>query len=58
MDVKEHPAYNKPNATEHYDGTVLGDYVSALGPKAAYKAETADMAKAVDISENVPRGDN
>lgn len=25
MDVTDHPAYNKPNATEHYDGMVHGN---------------------------------
>lgn len=55
MDVKSHPAYDKPDATEHYDGTALGDTFSALGPKAAYNLETRNMATAVDISESVPR---
>lgn len=55
QDVKDHPAYNKPDATEHYDGTALGDALTALGPKTTYQQETRQMGNAVDISESVPR---
>lgn len=55
MDVRDHPAHNKPDATEHHDGTALGDAFTALGPKTAYKVETSQMGQAVDISESVPR---
>lgn len=53
MDVKDHPAYNKPDATEHYDRTIrsFGDLYDAIGPKAAYRAETDQMNAAVGISE-------
>lgn len=53
LDVREHPTYNKPDATEHYDGTALGDAFTALGPKTTYQQETRQMGSAVDISEKV-----
>jgi len=53
MDVRDHPAHGLPQATDHHDGTILGDTYEALGPKAAYSAETSQMGQAVDVSEKV-----
>lgn len=60
MDVRDHPAHNKPTATEHYDAHQLGldafkAKTDAYGPEVSYRAETGDMSNAVDISESVPR---
>lgn len=58
MDVKDHPTYNKPDATEHYDAHQLGtdafrSVTDALGPKTAYQLETSQIGQAVDISEKL-----
>lgn len=58
MDVKDHPAYNKPTATEDYDAHQLGteafkSVTDAMGPKASYRAETTQMNQALDISESL-----
>lgn len=42
MDVRDHPARNVPNATQHYDGDVLNKMHS-------------DMDMAQRISDEVPR---
>jgi hypothetical protein len=55
MDVRDHPAHNKPTATEHHDGTVLGDTFSALGPDASDAVMTSQMDKSNEISQSVPR---
>jgi hypothetical protein len=32
-DVEDHPAYNKPDATEHYAGTELPNPFMDMGPR-------------------------
>lgn len=55
MDVRDHPARNVPDATEHHAGTVLGDTFSALGPDASDAVMTSQMDKSNEISQAVPR---
>jgi hypothetical protein len=55
MRQMDHPANTVPSATDHHEGTELGDAFTALGPKAASSVELGQMNTAVGVSEAVPR---